>query len=131
MRKLARFEFLRDWIMIFFQRTVQSYEVSKDNPSFFHDINADDVVSGLEKDSFYLGINLSQNVVQDILNFAYSKPCYGNRNENFCFYYRDKEKVEAKTGKLIRIGSYFGADNCSAIKKLEKDPQLLEISAKF
>lgn len=131
MRKLARFEFLRDWIMFFLQRSVKSYEVTKDNPSVFPDINADEVVSGLDNESFYLGINLPKNIVQEIRNYAYSKPCYANRNENFQFYYRDKEKVEAKTGKQIRLASYFGADNCPTIKKLETDPRLLAISAKF
>ncbi|MFB8788972.1 MAG: hypothetical protein U7123_09025 [Potamolinea sp.] len=131
MRKLARFEGIRDWILFFFKRPIKSYEISKDNPSLFQDINVDKVISGLETDSFALGINLPQDVVQEILNFAHSKPCYGNREHNFGFYYRDKEQTEARTGKQIRLGSYFGADDCQTIKKLETDPGLLAISAKF
>lgn len=131
MRKLARFERIRDGMMFFFKRPIKSYKISKDNPSLFQDINVDEVISGLETDSFALGINLPQDVVQEILNFAHSQPCYGNREHNFGFYYRDKEQVEATTGKQIRLGSYFGADNCPTIKKLETDPGLLAISAKF
>lgn len=131
MRKLARFEVLRGWISGFLKRSDISYEIDKDNPSVFQDINVDSVVSSLKTDSYGLGINLPQEIIQEILEFAYSTKCYGNRDPKLGFDYHKKEQVEASIGKPFRLGSYFDADTCPAVQKLEKDPGLLAIAAKF
>ena len=131
MRKLARFEAIRDWISKFYERPNIFSKIGKYNPSVFQNIKVDEVVAALETDSYKVGINLPQDVIQEIREFAHSTICYGDRDPAVGFYYPEKEQVEASIGKKIRLGSYFGAETCAAVKKLECDPVLLAIAAKF
>lgn len=131
MRKLARFELLRDWISRFLRHSNPTYELEPGNSSVFQGINVESIVSALRTDSYALGIDLPQDIIQEILNYAYSAPCYAERNSGAKFYYREKEKAEASFGREVRLGSYFNAEGCSIVRKLEKDPGLLAIAAKF
>lgn len=131
MRKVARFEILRDLISKFLRRSDKFDAIPKENYSAFQNINVDEVISSLDSDGYALGINLPQEVVHEILEYAYSAPSYADRNPKMSFYYREKAQVEASFGREFRLGSYFESETCQAIKKLEKDPVLLAISAKF
>jgi hypothetical protein len=131
MRLGARFEFIRSCVHFLSKLSNKSYEIDKDKPSAFKDINVDEANSSMEKDGYALGINLPPEVVREILDYAYSTACYADRNPGQAFYYQQKEQAEAKLGRQFRLGSYFSAENCPAIKKLERDPALLELSAKF
>jgi hypothetical protein len=100
--------------------------------SVFETINIDKTINFLKKDGFSLGINLPQEVVQEITDFAMHTPCYANKNAKMGFYYADKEQAQTKYGKPLVIGNYYNtALLCPAIKKLESDPKLLEIAAKY
>lgn len=131
MRKLARFEVIRNLISAGYRFLNQSQKISSNRLSVFRDINVEQINQYLNNDGYALNINLPNAVVQEILEFAYSETCYANRNPEIGFYYREREKFEASIGKKVRLGSYFEADNCTAIKKLESDPELLAIAAKF
>jgi hypothetical protein len=119
-----------------YSRSSRSFsEISKPitaNSSVFENINVDERICYLKKDGFALGFNLPQAIVQEIYEFALDNPCYGNRKPNLGFYYADKLKVQANYKKSIAVGSYYNtASLCPAIKKLESDPILLEIAAKY
>ena len=131
MRKAARFEILRNLISYSSKRPEKSYELGKENPSVFKDINVEQVVSSIKTDSYYPGINLPPDVVQEIMEFVYSAKCYANRDLELGFHYREREQAEAKLGQKFRLGSYFNAEDCPAVKRLERDPGLLAIAAKF
>jgi hypothetical protein len=112
-----------------------NYEVDQPSiksHSMLENVNIDETLISLKKDGFYLGINLSQDVVQEIRNFAIHTPCYGNRKTNLGFYYPDKKQAQAKQGSNFDVGSYDNtALNCPGIKKLETDSILLEIATKY
>lgn len=131
MRKMARIEFIRDSISYLYKLCSRCNEVAQETPSVFQYINADAVALALKTDSYYAGINLSQDVIQEIRKFAESATCYVNRDPQIPFYFREKQQAEAKLSKPIRLGSYFHAPTCPAIQKLERDPRLLAIAAKF
>lgn len=131
MRKLARFELIRNWISYGYRFFNKSNKVSSNRLSVFKDIDVDQINLSLKNDGYALDINLPDVIVQEILEFAYSETCYANRNQAVGFYYHEKEKVEASLGNKFRLGSYFEADHCQAIKNLESDPELLAIAAKF
>ncbi len=132
MRKIARFESIRNWTSYFHRGAEIFYENYKKNPSIFGDINLETVVVSLTTDSYYLGINLPQAVLQELLDFAMTSTCYGNRDPALAFYYGDKERAEILSGKQFNIGSYLNnTEMSSALKKLESDSGLLAIAAKF
>lgn len=131
MRKLARLEIIRNWVSSLYQFRRPSYEMSQETPSILDNINVDTLVSGIRSDSYAPGINLPQAVIQEILDYAQSTPCYAERNSAASFYYRDKEQAETSLGRKIRLGSYFHAQGCAAVRKLENDPTILAIAAKY
>jgi hypothetical protein len=131
MRKLARFELIRNLISSLYQVIHKSSSVNSDQVSIFQDINVDEINLSLNKDGYALDINLPKTVVQEIVEFAYSEPCYADRNKDINFYYHNRAEAEDYLNKKFRLGSYFEAQQCAAIKKLESDPNLLAIADKF
>lgn len=131
MRKLARFEVIRNWISNGYGFINKSQKINSDLTSVFSDVDVEQINQALNNDGYALNINLPNEVVQEILEFAYSETCYANRNSELGFSYRERENFEASIGNKIRLGSYFESDNCTVIKKLKTDPTLLAIAAKF
>lgn len=131
MRKMARIELIRDSISYVYKWSSRGDKLAQETPSVFQNINADAVLKALKTDSYYAGINLSHDVIQEIREFAESATCYANRDPNIPFSYREKQQTEVKLSQPIRLGSYFHAPTCPAIQKLEHDPRLLAIAAKF
>lgn len=132
MRKIARFEAVRTVASFFFKRPAHSYKISKNNPSLFNNINVELIVSCLQTNGYYLGLNLPQDVLKNIYNYALLNKFYGNRDPKLGYYYSEKEKLESQVCQKFFIGSYLSnTENCPAVKKLRTDPGLLAIAAKF
>ena len=132
MRKLARFDFIRNWIFKLFKLQKRAASFTEYNNSIYSKQDVDRVVSSLEKDGYGLGINLPDDILQELLKFALHSTCYGDRNPKFAFRYKEKEQVEAKIGKQFKLGSYLENMNiCPAFKKLKNDPGLLAIAARY
>lgn len=131
MRKIARLEFIRNWVSYLYKFHRNADDLSQKTSSVFPNIDVNAAVEAINHQSYVPGLNLPQDVVQEILDYAHSAPCYAERNSEVSFYYRDKEKAEASLGKPVRIGSYFNAEGCAAARRLETDPAILAISAKY
>lgn len=130
MFSLGRFKIVSSIAVFFSKRPV--FNKYNRNYSIFEKLNVDDVVASLKKDGLYSGVNLPKALVEEILEFASHENCYGNANYKLGFFPSEKEKAEAKYGKPFVCGQYFNtALLCPAIKKLENDPKLLEIAARY
>jgi hypothetical protein len=133
MRKIARFKTGRNIVIFFLNRSNILYlPALNESNSLFQDVNIDDVVNNLKTEGLYLGINLPQDIVKEIVEFAHSTACYGNGKTNMGFFYHQKQQAQIKSGKDFIIGSYFNTSLlCAAIQKLQNDPKLLAIAAKY
>jgi hypothetical protein len=133
MRKVARFKTGRAIMSFFSKRSNKLYlSLGDESNSYFPDVNVDEVVCDLKSEGLYLGINLPEDIVQEIVQFAKSTTCYGNRKPELGFYYHQKQQAQQQSGKRFIVGSYFNtALLCPAIKKLQNDPKLLAIAAKY
>ncbi|MBF2004236.1 MAG: phytanoyl-CoA dioxygenase family protein [Chlorogloeopsis fritschii C42_A2020_084] len=134
MRKLARFHSGININNYFLRSRFKNYkEPAKDErDSLFPELDIDEIVKQLKVNGFYLGLNLPKNIVAEIIDFAYSHPCYGHRKPWLGFYYHQKEQIKLKLGKKFVLASYFNtALHCPAIQKLRNDPVLLAISTKY
>lgn len=133
MRRVSRFKTGRSMMKYLSKLPNKNYEfISSDQSLVFNNIDIDNVVKFLKKDGFYLGLNLPQDIVQEILEFTKNTICYGNRKQEFGFYYSEKGQAQAKYEKDFVVASYFNtALLCPVIKKLESDPTLLKIAAKY
>lgn len=135
MRKAGQFTTIRSVAAFFSKRPFKSHEATKDNYSLFDYIDVDEVVKSLENKGCYLGINLPQSIAQEIIDFSTRTTCYAdgtNSNDKPGFYYLEKEQAQTKHERNFIFGTYYNtALLCPAIRKLENDPKLLEIAAKY
>ncbi|MCC5637456.1 hypothetical protein LC593_16720 [Nostoc sp. CHAB 5844] len=133
MRKIAKFQLVRDIIKYFSKSSLHAFlQLINEQNSYFADVEVDEVVKNLHEEGLFLGINLPQEVVQEIVMFAKSTACYANRKSHLGFYYHQKEVAQNQVGKQFTTGCYFNTGLfCSAIKKLQNDPKLLAIAAKY
>lgn len=98
----------------------------------FKNIDLQQTIELINKDGFYLGINLDQSLVREIWKLVVRTPCYGNGDKKMDFYYVDKEAATAKYNQSFIKGIYDKtAINCPVIKQIESDPVLLEIAAQY
>lgn len=133
MRKIARFKLGRIIVTNLTKSSPKTYLTSINlHNSCLLDVNVEEVVKNLQKDGLHLGINLPPRIVEEIVQFAKSTPCYGNRKSELGFYYDQKEAAQTKSGYQFTIADYFNTEiHCSAIQKLQNDPKLLAIAAKY
>lgn len=133
MRKIARFKIARIIVTNLTKKVTKTYLTSINiNNSCLIDVDVDEVVKNLQKDGLHLGINLPPHIVKEIVQFAKSTVCYGNRKSELGFYYDQKAAAQTKSGHQFIIADYFNTEiYCSAIKKLQNDPKLLAIAAKY
>ena len=132
MRKLARFEIVRDWATMLLKRPTKSPEIGQAEASVLGDLDVDAIAEIIETDSCYQGLQLPQDVVQELLNFASSTVGYINRDLNRPCRCKGTETVGVDLPKNSRVCSYMSNTKLSStVKKLEKDPGILAIATKF
>lgn len=132
MRKFARFEIVRDWAAMLLKRPAKSHVISQENASVLGKLDVDAIAARMETDSCYQGLQLPENTVQELLKFASSTVGYINRDAKRPYRYKGTEKVDADLPKNARVCSYMSnGEQSSTLKKLEKDPGILAIAAKF
>lgn len=107
-----------------------SFNKLTNNSKFISEVNLELTLNYLKANGFFLGINLSKSLVQEIVAFALSNPCYGNGDKNLSFSYSEKAQIKATSP--LTFGTYSHPSLlCPAIKKLESEPILLEIAQQY
>jgi hypothetical protein len=131
MRKVARFNIARKWKNSFLQQC-DYLSIGQNKDSFFSNANIDNIVDILKKDGLFQGIKLPNSLVKEILEFSCNNKCYAARNPKLGFSLHDKENAEIRYKTKIVVGKYFNTGLlCPAIEKLQNDPVLLEIAARY
>lgn len=132
MGKLARFEIVRDWAAMLLKHPTQSPEISQEHPSILGDLDVGAIASTIESDSCYQGLQLPEGVVQELVKFASSTVGYINRDPQRPWRCTGTEQVRVDLPKNARVCSYMSNGKLSStLKKLEKDPGILAVAAKF
>ena len=129
MRYFCRFETFRS-LMVSFAKSPQQPSIAHAD-DFASDFTINSVVETLKIEGLYLGINLSPEIRQEIVDFADRTPCYGNRKPKLGFYYFQKEAAQRICPKPILTGYYFNSAQCPAIARLADHPQLRAIAAHY
>jgi hypothetical protein len=114
MRKLARFESFRQ--IHRFLYGVKSAPESTQLTSVLGNVDVDTVANQIRTEGCYEGLQLSTDLVQDLLTFASTAPCYGNRNPNLPFYVVDQKALAARLEQPLILASYMGSiGNCRTL----------------
>lgn len=129
---LGRFTIIRYAVVSLIRRSNFRENQLINSVSVFRDINVPDVVERLNQDGLYLGINLPQQSLNKILDFALSTTCYGNQDSKLGFLYTEKNEIEKKYGYTFFMAEYYNTTIlCPEIEKLSHDSQLLEIASLY
>ncbi len=132
MRKIGRFKVAQAIVYFLNRKNKISNLTDNDSNSSFRNINVEQIVTQLKNDGLALNINLPQHLVKEIVEFAQSTVCYGNRKSELGFYLHDKEQAELQTKTQFIVGHYFNtALLCPAIYRLQNDANLLAIAAEY
>ncbi|MDM9379173.1 hypothetical protein QUB80_00425 [Chlorogloeopsis sp. ULAP01] len=125
----SRIHFIRKLVRIVCKEKILiKYEVN----SIFKDIEVNQVVDTLKKDGIYLGINLPEYVLQEVIECSKDITYFGDGNPQFCFSINDKKNEEKRLGKTFITGYNFDISSlCPSVKNLENDPKLWAIATKY
>ncbi len=124
----SRFQIVRSLIDIFYPK-VELEQYSE--VSIFEDLDVENVIQVLQEDGLYLGIQLPQAIVEEILEFTEREQCYANLNPQLMFHTNSKEVWQEKYGSLV-VSDYVDPEkNCRAIERIIQDPKLLTIAATY
>jgi hypothetical protein len=129
-RKIGRFEMIRDGVYHFAKIAGTPSVISPAESSTFQDVDVDAVVEAIRTQGYSLGLNLSEGVQKEILEYAYSTPCYGDRNYQLEFFYSERENLETQLGRQLKVGSYMH-QTASVVAKLTQDPVMMAIATQF
>lgn len=108
--------------------------------SLFPQLSVDEAVKGVERDALFFDLYLPDEYVGDILTYTKTHSCLANaslypaknKGEKHLFYYSDHERAQQQSGKAIVKGVYENpASSCAAIAKIQNDPKLLNIAARY
>ena len=132
MRKLARFEFIRR-VSRHFPTNIKSVTKTTLNSSpHFKELDIETIVTSLQKEGCYLGIQLPDDTIQELLDFASNNYCYLNRDPNQPFMIDLQSDQDVKVNQKFTIGSYLDTHlRCDAFQRLKNDPILLEIAQQY
>jgi hypothetical protein len=130
MRIFGRFNFIRFlMIKLHHQDFLEVINISK--KSMFPELNTDEIVDRLKKDGYVTGLNLPQDIVDNLLDFASSSICFGNRHPEKGFYYEDRTVVLNANPNFL-LGSFYNLGSlCPTVKLIEEDPCIIKIAAHY
>jgi hypothetical protein len=129
MRKLARFEPFRQLHRLL---SGAADILIANQDSLLGNIDADTIANQIRTEGCYPGLRLPADLVQSLLAFASTTPCYGDRNSNLPFYIVDRKALEARLDQPLVLASYMGShETCPAFQQLRNDPGLLAIAERY
>ena len=126
----GRFHVIRDFVIFISQQQfTQSY--AQEN-TCFPELDVEQAVDSLRSDGIYLGLQLPDTLVQDILTFSRDITYYDSLNHQFSFTLAERESWELSLRKSLLLAYHPNPSLlCPTLKKLENDPKLWEIAAKY
>ncbi len=110
------------------QINLQQYKSCPES-SIFQNVNVAEVVKELKQTGLSIGIRLPDGVLEEILEFAQSTPCYGDFEPHNGFLYSEKDEISQI--RTFFTAQYFNTSLHPAIQTLARDPTLLEIAATY
>lgn len=125
MNVLARFEPVR---------TIASYgarEPRDVTSPILTNADAKRLAADVKRDGIALGLNLSNDVRDELIAWAKATPRYGNICKDWGYDDDGRAAAEAKVGRKFTVGHYFNTSDCPAVRRLVDDPLLAELARSY
>lgn len=100
--------------------------------SMFPALDAPTVVSSLDRDGCYLGLNLPENIAGEVRSFAERNSCFSRADTANGFLPNRYREVNKESARDVLAGYYFeSVEDCPAIVRLRSDPALYSIASAY
>ena len=133
MCKLARIECIRQVWGTLIARTTRPKTLDKSAPlptSLVTPPDPKTISAVLRQQGIYAGLQLSDVVVAELVDFAHQTPFAANRNPKIRCLFKDRTTLEASLGYSFQLGS-VNTQGCAAVQALIYDPGLVAISTAY
>ncbi len=105
--------------------TSSTIKIFENRISLDHDIN--DAVREVRENGYYTGLRLTPQHIDEILKFAFSNPCYGDRKQSDQLLLPNMDAV--KKQNFYRVASYgLTQENCKAVQEIKHDANVLALA---
>ena len=132
MRKLARFNLVRQISRYFPINIGRQSQNTLNSLSLFNDLDVTKVVTCLKTEGCFLGLQLPEDILQELLHFAAHNYCYGNRDLKQPLLIDLNCQLEETFPRKYRRASYLDTHyNYDAFQRLKNDRILLEIARQY
>lgn len=132
------------WALMFcfgriqFFRSLATY-IAKNNEyktdieeTMFNDLNIDIAVNRLKNEGLFVGIDIPKHILSEIIDFSQSVSYFGNGNAQFSFFLPEKDRLESHYQQKFTTAHHLhNSILCPAIQKIEQDPVIWEIAARY
>lgn len=130
MKNLGRFELARSWV------TKPRGAAQQAPGAWSANVTSADstanVVATLNDEGYYVGLKLSPTTMASLRQSVASTPCYAERDPKRPFLIGQKAAVEQRTGRKIKVASYFDQqEEWPAFAAMRDDPALLAIAEAY
>ncbi|HEY4047397.1 MAG TPA: hypothetical protein VGM27_11080 [Acidobacteriaceae bacterium] len=127
----GRFRVVRSF-MVWIYRQSPATPLPTFGPAFVEDVEVDGAVREIRQHGFFSGLQLSNEVVEQLRTFSSFATCFGDGKVDFPFRYADKPFAEQQATRTFRLGKYHHAlRTCPALQALASDPKLLAIARAY
>jgi len=93
---------------------------------------ASQIVQRVQQDGYYCGLHLTPDILERLLEFAHTQPCYANRDPQQPFYIHQRAEFERTLEEPLRLASYLSHHNQNAaFQAIAQDPYLLEVASRY
>ncbi len=129
---LARFVVVREWV-----GRSSSFGPEEDFPQNTANVVIADPPSicaeVMASEGYYTGLSLCDEKIQQILTFAFTTPCYGNRNRHKPLWIDSLEAARQRNGdQPYQVASYQqDIERCEVVLSLKSDPLLLALAKRY
>ena len=123
---LGRFDSIRNLVRSWYRaRDLDRYQ---EEDSVFKELDVDRVVTQMQQQGYALDLNLPPDIFQELADIAYSSQIQARDRPDLSFFYADKPVVEENN---FVHGTYPNIRSHSVVQKLENDPKLRKIAARY
>lgn len=107
----------------------QQVRVADSSHSLFPHLNIREAVDSLKENGLFLGLQLPQGILREILDYTNSNDCYAGGDPNLGFRISEKPELDRIYDRPFYLADYFNiSEQCPAILKLANDPNLRAIA---
>ena len=130
---LARFRFVRQIYALASKfLTPSEPAIAFTEESLFTELDTTNATKILQQDGVFLGANLPQNFLDDLMLYLSHQDCYAGGRNDLGFKISQKQQLDQVFQQPFYVARYFNiSSGCPQIQQLANDPKLREIATNY